>query len=281
MAYSTLISTRELAERLNDPEWAIIDCRFSLNQTERGGEDYKRGHIPGAVYAHLDRDLSGRVISGKTGRHPLPSIESIAATFSGWGISDGVQVVAYDDAGGSVAARLWWMLRWLGHDAVAVLDGGWPQWQREGSPVKAGVEQRSPRIFAPKPRPEWLASTDEVVHLSRMALLLDARTPERYRGDHEPIDPVAGHIPGARCASFTENLTPEGRFRSQEELSARFQTLLSGSPPDQAICYCGSGVTGAHNVLAMEHAGLTGARLYAGSWSEWITDPSRPVEMGE
>lgn len=281
MTYTTLISTSEFAERLDEPDCVIIDCRFSLDRTERGWEDYLRAHIPGALYAHLDEDLSGEVIPGTTGRHPLPSIGEVADTFSRWGIAEGVQVVAYDDAGGSVAARLWWMLRWQGHDAVAVLDGGWVQWQREDRPVAKGIQERAPRPFTPRPRPELLVSAEEAGRASPEVPLLDARAAERYRGEHEPIDPVAGHIPGALCAPFSQNLTTEGRFRTPDELRARFEPMLGDAPADRAVCYCGSGVTGAHNVLAMEHTGLKGARLYAGSWSEWITDPSRAIATGD
>lgn len=282
MPYTTLISTTVLANHLTDPDWALMDCRFSLDDPERGRRDYQPAHIPGAVYAHLNEDLSGPVIPGRTGRHPLPEVEVIAHTLSQWGIDASVQVVAYDDAGGSIAARLWWMLRWLGHDAVAVLDGGWPQWQREGRPVRSGTESRAPRTFVPHPQPHLLASTSEIESslLDHTSRLLDARAVERYRGEVEPIDPVAGHIPGAISAPFTENLNPDGCFRSPEEIRARFQALLREAPIDRVICYCGSGVTAAHNLLALAHAGLGDARLYAGSWSEWITDPHRPIETG-
>jgi thiosulfate/3-mercaptopyruvate sulfurtransferase len=282
MAYTTLIDAHELARHLTDPDWAIVDCRFSLDQPERGRRDYEQAHIPGAVYAHLDADLSGPVVPGKTGRHPLPDVDTFARTLSRWGIGDGVQVVAYDDAGGSIAARLWWMLRWLGHNDAAVLDGGWPYWQRLGYPIRNGIESRPPCAFTLRPRQELLASVADVLACLRnpAARLIDARTTERYRGDYEPIDPVAGHIPGAICCPFAENLNAEGRFRAPDELCARFQALLGDIPLQQAIVYCGSGVTATHNLLALAHAGLGDARLYPGSWSEWITDPERPVERG-
>lgn len=283
MVYTTLITTAELATRLGDPDWAIIDCRFSLEAPERGRHDYQQAHIPGAVYAHLEEDLSGPVRPGKTGRHPLPEVEEIARRLSQWGIDSRVQVVAYDAASGAMAAaRLWWLLRWLGHEAVAVLDGGWHHWQNEGRPTQSGVECRAPRTFFPRPRPELVVSTSDVLALlnSPEFRLLDARSPERYRGEHEPIDPVAGHIPGAVCVPYLDNLGSDGRFLPPEQLRARFENLLHAVPTDRVVCYCGSGVTAAHDLLALAHAGLGDARLYAGSWSEWITDPHRPIERG-
>ena len=279
MPYTTLISAAELAEHLDDPGWAIVDCRFALADTERGRRDFQAAHIPGARYAHLDEDLSGPVLAGLTGRHPLPDIESFAQTLGGWGIGDGVQVVVYDDATGGIAARLWWMLRWLGHDEVAVLDGGWAQWSRAGLPVQSDPGSRPARVFAIRPRPDLLVDTAEVVAKSqdRPAVLFDSRTADRYRGENENIDPVAGHIPGAINAPYPDNVDPDGLFLPRETLQARFEALLAETPADQAIFYCGSGVTAAHNLLAMAHAGLGDARLYAGSWSEWITDPARPV----
>ena len=280
--YQTLISAETLKENLDRKDWAVVDCRFWLAEPERGERDYRRAHIPGAVYAHLDRHLSAPVIAGRTGRHPLPEAATFARTLSGWGIGAGVQVVAYDDSDGAIAARLWWMLRWLGHNAVAVLDGGWAGWQAKGYPARSGEERRPPRPFTPRPRPELLASVAEVEALrtNSTACLLDARNADRYRGENETIDPVAGHIPGAISAPYVENLTAEGHFRPAAELRARFAALLGDTPPQRTVVYCGSGVTAAHNLLAMLHAGLGEARLYAGSWSEWITDPSRPVATG-
>jgi thiosulfate/3-mercaptopyruvate sulfurtransferase len=282
MSYTTLISTIELAPHLADPEWAVVDCRNWLDDPERGRRDYLQAHIPGAVYAHLDTDLAGPVVPGQTGRHPLPEVETFARTLSNWGIGPGVQVVAYDDRGGAFAARLWWMLRWLGHAAVAVLDGGWPHWQAEGRPVHGGTETRRPRTFTPYPRPGLLATTSEVetIHNHPAFRLLDSRTAERYRGENEPFYPVAGHIPGAVCAPYPDNLGPDGLFRPAAELRARFQALLGNVPPDHAIFYCGSGVTAAHNLLALVHTGLGDARLYVGSWSEWIANPNHPIEKG-
>jgi len=282
MAFTTLIDPETLQAHLDDPDWVVVDCRFSLSDPAYGRRAYQDAHIPGAVYAHLDEDLSGPIVPGRTGRHPLPDPDRLAQKLGAWGIDNRTQVVAYDDAGGAFAARLWWLLGWLGHDAVAVLDGGWSRWVREGRPVRSGIETRSPRTFVPRIRPERVVSADEVLqHLHDPAWrLLDARAPARYRGEQEPIDPVAGHIPGAVNAPFAENLTPDGTFRPSEQLRQRFEALLGDVPSERVVCYCGSGVTAAHNLLAMAHAGLPGARLYAGSWSEWITDPRRPVARG-
>lgn len=280
MTYTTLISTTELAFHLSDPNWAIFDCRFSLADHERGRRDYLQEHIPGAIYAHPNEDLSGSIVPGVTGRHPLPTLDSVTLKFSEWGIDDRVQVIVYDDSGGAIAARLWWMLRWLGHDGVAVLDGGWPKWQKEGRVIREGLAIRGSRKFIPHPRPELVLSTAEIEsQLSNAKYrLLDSRTADRYRGENETIDPIAGHIPGAISAPYPDNLNPDGTFRSIEELRLRFTVLLRGTPVNQTAFYCGSGVTAAHNVLALKYAGLGDAKLYAGSWSEWITDPHRPIE---
>lgn len=279
MSYTTLISAADLAEHLDDPTWVVIDCRFSLADTERGRRDYQAAHIPGALYAHLDEDLSGPVIAGQTGRHPLPDIGTVAATLGEWGIGDGIQVVAYDDATGGIAARLWWILRWLGHDAVAALDGGWAFWIDQELPARAGPEKRPARRFEARPRSEMLVDTVAVEAMSQNAssALFDSRTADRYQGQNETIDPVAGHIPGAVCAPYPENIGPDGLFLPQDVLKARFEALLDGTPAREAVFYCGSGVTAAQNLLAMAHAGLDEGRLYAGSWSEWIVDRSRPV----
>jgi len=279
MPYTTLIPAAELANHLDDPAWVIVDCRFSLADTDRGRRDYQEAHIPGAVYAHLDEDLSGPMIAGQTGRHPLPGIETFAQTLGGWGIGDGVQVVVYDDSTGGIAARLWWMLRWLGHNAAAVLDGGWMQWSRAGLPVESTSKSKPARVFEARPRPDLLVNTAVVKTLSQEqpAVIFDSRTADRYRGENETIDPVAGHIPGAICAPYLENVGPDGLFLPKEALRARFESLLGQAPVEQAVFYCGSGVTAAHNLLAMTYAGLGDGRLYAGSWSEWITDPARPV----
>ena len=279
MAFSLLMDTSDLKLHLEDPTWAVVDCRFSLDDTERGRRDYRREHIPGAVYAHLDEDLSGKVIPGKTGRHPLPEIQSFAATLSAWGIDAGTQVVVYDDATGTMAARLWWLLQWAGHSNVAVLDGGWLAWTRAGLPVRGGPESRAPKRFEPSEVTGAYVTAAQVqeFRIDPRYVLLDARSGPRFRGEVEPIDPVAGHIPGAVSAPCEENVTPEGRFQPPDVLRRRFENLVKSIPPENVICYCGSGVTAAHNILAIARAGLGRTRLYAGSWSEWITNAARPI----
>ena len=283
MNYTTLITAPELAKHLSNQNWAIVDCRFSLDDAARGRRDYLQSHIPGAVYAHLNEDLSGQIIPGETGRHPLPQREKFIQTLSHWGIDSKTQVVVYDDKGGAMAAaRPWWMLRWVGHDAVAVLNGGWPQWQNKGYQASSGAENRRPSVFSPRIRDDLLFSADDVLNIlgNHSFRLLDSRGADRYRGENETIDPIAGHIPGALSAPFANNLDSNGLFLSPEELKARFQNLLGDVPPEHAVFYCGSGVTAAHNLLALAHAGLGDARLYAGSWSEWIANPNHPIARG-
>jgi thiosulfate/3-mercaptopyruvate sulfurtransferase len=282
MSYTSVISTTELAAHLDDPDWAIMDCRFSLTVTERGRRDYQEVHIPGAVYVHLDNDLCAPIIPGKTGRHPLASIEQLVENFSNWGIGPGVQVVAYDDwpgGSGAIAARLWWSLRYLGHQDVAILDGGWVRWWSENRALRSGIERRTKRIFIPKLRPELIASGDDVDHMRAdpSYRVFDSRGLDRYRGENETIDPIAGHIPGAAPAPYADNIGPGGLFLPPEVLKKRFLALLGDIPASRAVFYCGSGVTAAHNLVALALAGLGDARLYVGSWSEWITDPQRPV----
>jgi thiosulfate/3-mercaptopyruvate sulfurtransferase len=282
--YTTLISTADLAAHLADPAWAIIDCRFKLDDKAAGRQDYLAAHIPGAVYAHLDEDLSGPIVPGKTGRHPLPTVERFAERLSRWGIDAATQVVAYDDNQGAMAGRLWWMLRWLGHDAVAVLDGGFRTWQGEGRALASGEEHRLPKSFAPYPRPEMQVDVREVMANLRSGRykLFDVRDEARYRGEVKGMDPVAGHIPGARSAFYGYNLDAEGKFLSPDQLRKRYSALLGDASPAQCIFYCGSGVSVHHDLLALEHAGLgQGARVYIGSWSDWINDPARPIATGE
>jgi thiosulfate/3-mercaptopyruvate sulfurtransferase len=282
--YTTLISTAELDEHLDDPDWVIMDCRFNLQEPAYGRQAYAAVHIASALFADLNEDLSSPVLPGKTGRHPLPSVEFAAQKFSAWGIDSGVQVVAYDDQGGALAAaRLWWLLRWLGHERAAVLDGGWQHWQQESRRVRSGIESRPPRVFVPHERPELVIGADEVLREfgDTSFRLFDVRTLERYRGEREPIDPVAGRIPGAVSAPYQENLTPEGTFKPVDELKRQYRALLADLPAGRTAFYCGSGGTAQHSILALLHAGLGEARLYAGSWSEWITDPERPVTRGE
>lgn len=280
MPYTTFISVEELSSHLQDPDWVIVDCRFSLADPGKGRREYLTAHLPGAIYMHLDEDLSGPVIPGRTGRHPLPAVEAAAQRFSAVGIGNKTQVVAYDDAGGALAAgRLWWMLRWLGHMAAAVLDGGWQAWCAAGLPVQSGEVVLQPSLFIPAPRPELMASVEEVERIrgDPAFRLVDARTVERYHGENETIDPVAGHIPGAICAPYMENLGPDGRLLSVDALRQKYTRLMAGAPPQKVVFYCGSGVTSTLNIMAMLHAGLGEARLYAGSWSEWIANPLRPA----
>lgn len=283
MAFTTLISSEEVAAHLDDPDWVIVDCRFALAEPAKGHRGYLAAHIPGAVYAHLDEDLSSPPLPGKSGRHPLPTSEDFAARLSAWGIDDRVQVVVYDDASSVYAGRLWWMLRWLGHDAVAVLDGDWRAWQAEERPTRGGVEQRAPRSFAPRPRPQLQATVDELMQRrdDPALRLFDARAADRYRGENETIDPAAGHIPGAVNAPYALNLDADGRFLAAGELRERYESLLGDATPATAIFYCGSGVSAVHNLIALEVAGLGLARLYVGSWSEWSADPDRPIATGE
>lgn len=282
MIHSTLISVAEAAHHVGDAGWAFIDCRGSLADPAVGRLRYLEAHIPGAVYAHLDHDLSGAVQAGVTGRHPLPEPQVFAGTLARWGIDNQVQVVVYDDMGGMFAGRLWWMLRWMGHDAVAVLDGDWRGWTAAGLPTVAGEETRPPREFVPQVREHWLVTAQEVVaRLEDPTLtLVDARGADRYRGENETIDPRGGHIPGALSAPFAENLDADGRFRTPDELRARYSDLLGETSAEDAVFYCGSGVSAAHDLLAVAHAGLPMPRLYVGSWSDWITDPQRPVATG-
>lgn len=270
--FDTIISAKDLHQHLHDPSWRVVDCRFQLDDTEAGRRAYQAGHIPGALYAHLDEDLSGPIIPQKTGRHPLPSVAETEALFSRLGIDRKVQVVVYDDKGGAIAARLWWMLRWLGHEAVAVLDGGWSAWIARAYPVEENVPNVAPRTFVAQERTDWTLNADEVeaIRQDEDWALIDSRTPERYRGEQEPIDPVAGHIPGARNAPHPETVGPEGTYRSAEELRAHFQQVAGKRPAEQTVFYCGSGVTACRNILAYKAAGLGDARLYPGSWSEWI-----------
>jgi thiosulfate/3-mercaptopyruvate sulfurtransferase len=282
MKYTTLIDTETLALHLADQTYAIVDCRFDLKDTEWGLSAYRSAHIPSAVYADLDRDLSGAK-TGANGRHPLPSAADLAKTFSRLGIDENVQVVAYDENNAMFAARLWWLLRWMGHEACAVLDGGLAKWTAEGRPTTSGSETRSPRRFVASPRREMFMTSTEVADRTRDRdwMLLDARAPERFRGEIEPLDRVAGHIPGAVNRPYTSNLDERGIFLPADTLRRQFEERLAGTPASHVVCYCGSGVTACHHVLALEHAGLHDAKLYPGSWSEWSSDPDRPVARGD
>jgi thiosulfate/3-mercaptopyruvate sulfurtransferase len=279
--HTTLVPTAVLAGLLADPALRIVDVRHDLGQPERWGEDqYRAAHVPGAVFAHLDRDLSAPK-TGRNGRHPLPSPEAAAEFFSRLGIGADTQVIAYDQGSGMFASRLWWMLRWLGHDAVAVLDGGFEKWRREGRPVTAEIRTPPRAVFVPRRVAPTVGANDILDSLAHDSLtLIDARAPERFRGEAEPLDPVAGHIPHARNRPFALNVNPDGIFKPAGVLREEFAQLLGTTPLSKVVHQCGSGVTACHNILAMEVAGLPGTRLYPGSWSEWCADPSRPVATG-
>lgn len=278
---SPLVDTARLHEKLGSPGLRLVDCRFSLSDPEAGARLYAASHLPGATYAHLERDLSSPIVAGETGRHPLPELERFAEFLGRSGIGNDSDVVVYDDAGGAMAARLWWLLRYVGHDRVALLDGGFGAWTAAGLPLSSEVPDFAPAHFEIRLRPELAVDADEVEALRARSdrRLFDARAPERFRGDVEPIDPVAGHIPGARSLPFAGSLR-EGKFLPAEELRQRFVDALDGVPIERAVAYCGSGVTACHHVLAAEQAGLPGLRLYPGSWSEWIATGRRPVEKG-
>lgn len=278
--YRTLIDAPALMARLADRlPTVLLDCRFDLLRPEAGEASYLAGHLPGAVYAHLDRDLSGPR-NGRNGRHPLPDRSVFAARAGAWGIAPAVQVVAYDGEGGPFAARAWWLLRWLGQEAVAVLDGGRAAWRAAAGAVEAGPVQpavQPPYPAAPMPAMPTVDADALLARLGRVRLL-DARSEERFRGEFEPLDPVAGRIPGATLRAFSDNLQPDGRFKPAAVLRSEFGRLAT--PAAELVHQCGSGVTACHNLLAMAHAGLEGSVLYPGSWSEWCADPARPIALG-
>ena len=280
--FDRLVSVATLADHINDPHWRIFDCRHDLQNTEYGAQAYAKGHIPGALFLHLDRDLSGEK-TGRNGRHPLPEVARFAARMSECGVGPTTQVVAYDNEGGIFASRLWWMLKWLGHENVAVLDGGVPGWRRAKLPFETDTPTVQPAQFVPQPRNIQVDAGFVLDHLRAPdMLLIDARSEERYAGENETLDPVAGHIPGAVNRFYFDNLDDAGcYFKPAEELRAEFADLLDGRAPQTVVQQCGSGVTACHNLLAMEVAGLTGSRLYVGSWSEWCSDPSRPIATGD
>jgi thiosulfate/3-mercaptopyruvate sulfurtransferase len=283
MYINTLVSTDDLAKHLDDPRWIVFDCRFTLTDPEAGRRAYQAGHIPGARYAHLDEDLSSPILPGQTGRHPLPNPETLSRKLYEWGVGVNRQVVVYDDSFGAMAVRMWWLLRWLGHPGVALLDGGYPKWTREMRPVTTELPAVEKGNCVCLPERSLVVEVAEVETAMTDAerLILDARPDRRFTGEYEPLDPVAGHIPGSINWSFEENLDIDGTFMPPEALRENYQALLKGRAPHQVIHTCGSGVTACHNLLAMEVAGLPGSKLYPGSWSEWILDPSRPVATGE
>ncbi|MBM3343034.1 MAG: sulfurtransferase [Betaproteobacteria bacterium] len=281
MSFNTLISVAALAEHLDDPNWVVCDCRHDLMQYGAGRAAYAQGHIPGARFLHLDEDLSGPK-TGVNGRHPLPHAVTFTLRLAALGIDNRKQVVAYDNAGGVYAARLWWMLRWVGHTAAAVLDGGIDAWVKAGKALNTAAPDSKPATYNPNPQPQLAVNTQTVAAnlASGKLRVLDARSPDRFRGENETLDPVAGHIPGAANRFFKTNLREDGTFKAAETLKQEFAALLNGQDPSDIVHQCGSGVTACHNLLAMEVAGLGGSRLYPGSWSEWVSDRKRPVAVG-
>jgi thiosulfate/3-mercaptopyruvate sulfurtransferase len=279
--FDTLISTDELANHLNDPKWVLIDCRFDLADKEWGAEEYAVLHIPGAVYAHLEKDICGPVTTF-SGRHPLPELQAFITAMQRLGINHDSQVVVYDATGGGMAGRLWWQLKFYGHYNVALLNGGLPKWLSEGRDTAEGVESNSLRDFTGIPDYKMMVITDEVISMlgSKANAIIDARAPERFRGEVEPIDTVAGRIPGAVNRFYNHNLDSTGQFLPAESLKTAYEGLLDGLKPQDAVSYCGSGTTACHNLIAMAYAGLQMPKLYVGSWSEWIRDPNNQVEKG-
>lgn len=284
MPLAQLLSPAELAARLDRPGLRLLDCRFALEDPAYGAREYARGHIPGASYADLERDLSGPVQPGVSGRHPLPEATRLVERLRAWGIDGDSQVVLYDDGPGAFAARAWWLLAWLGkRDGVFLLDGGLKAWRAADLPLTTELPAPAPGHFHDRPDPSLLVNA-EALHQrlgDPQLTLIDARALPRFRGEVEPLDPVAGHIPGAHCAPFTDNLGDDGRFLPRERLRQRFAGLLDGRPAEHLVAYCGSGVTACHNLFALSLAGYPLAPLYAGSWSEWVTDPQRPVARGD
>lgn len=277
MSHSTLVDPGTLARHLNNPGWRVFDVRHQLADIGYGERVYRQGHIPGALFLHCDRDLSGPT-TGTNGRHPLPDPEILAGKLGAGGVDGATQVVVYDDCQGMIASRLWWLLRWLGHDKVAVLDGGLQAWLATGGALDTGSPVVQPAAFVPLVRDLVVDAHYVLTHIESAGMrLVDARSPDRYRGENEAIDPVGGHIPGASNRFFRDNLAPDGCFKRTEALRAEWLPILGESAPDQVVHQCGSGVSACHNVLAMEIAGLAGSRLYAGSWSEWCADSRRPV----
>jgi thiosulfate/3-mercaptopyruvate sulfurtransferase len=287
MAYRTLITAAQLQDLMGQARPPVLlDCRFDLADTGAGERAYAGGHLPGAHYLHLDRDLSGpqRDEQGRMrGRHPLPQALDFATLALSLGIDGGVQVVAYDAQGGVYASRAWWLLRWIGHAEVAVLDGGLAAWTQAGGALDSALPAREPapaRVAAQVPEAMPTVQANALLAQLGRLTLVDARAAERFRGEVEPLDPVAGHIPGALNRPLALNLGADGRFKPAGQLAEEWRRLLGGRAPAEVVHQCGSGVTACHNLLAMEQAGLAGSRLYPGSWSEWCADPARPVARG-
>lgn len=283
-SFTTLLTAADLQAHLFDPNWCIVDCRHDLFDTSLGARVYREGHIPGAVFASVDDDLSGAK-NGRNGRHPLPDRDALVARFRAWGIGNDTQIVAYDAQGGQYAGRVWWLARWLGHPGVAVLDGGWQAWMAHANWSSVEAPERKPRQFdARAPLVRVVEASELLAGVASRSpgdtVLVDVRAPERFRGEQEPIDPVAGHIPGAVNRFWQQNLDADGRFKSAAQLRSELAPIIGSRSPSAVVAQCGSGVTGCHLLLSMEIAGLSGAALYAGSWSEWIADPSRPIALG-
>ena len=284
MSFTTLISASALAAHRNDPNWIICDCRHDLADYEAGRRAYAQAHLPGARFLHLDEDLSGPK-TGANGRHPLPHPITFTLRLAALGIDNSKQVVAYDASGGVYASRLWWMLRWVGHSNVAVLDGGIDAWSKAKLPLNAELPAIKPLRYNPNPNPQLAVSANDIVTQAvnpgaRALHIIDARSADRFRGENETLDPVAGHIPGAANRFFKNNLADDGCFKSAQALQQEFTAVLNAHAPAKVVHQCGSGVTACHNLLAMEIAGLNGSRLYPGSWSEWVSDRTRPVATG-
>ncbi|UFS70340.1 sulfurtransferase [Geomonas sp. RF6] len=284
MPFETIISCEEAAKHLGDGGWVFIDCRFQLADKEQGHKEYLANHIENAVYADLEKDLSGEVVPLLTGRHPLPHKDAVARTFSRLGISSDSQVVAYDyQAGQMAAARLWWLLKWAGHAAVAVLDGGYQRWTSLGLSVESGSRTNERGDFSPRFNDGLVVVAEDVMERigDPSTVIVDARASDRFRGENETIDPVAGHIPGAISAPFVDNIAPDGKLKTAEELRRQFEVKTGETPAEKTIFYCGSGVTAAQSILSFVHCGNRMPRLYSGSWSDWITKGDRPVAAGE
>jgi thiosulfate/3-mercaptopyruvate sulfurtransferase len=286
--HTTLVSTALLASHLEDPRWLVFDVRHELssaqaNNAQAGRQAFFTGHIPGAQFLHMDDELSARK-TGSNGRHPLPEREHFARLMAAQGVNQDSQLVIYDAQGGMMAARLWWMMRWIGHEAVAVLDGGFPAWQVAGLPLESGSATPRPAgdLQLTASLVPTVSAADLLANLDGRTLkVIDARAPDRFRGENETLDPVGGHIPGAQNRFFRDNLGPDGHFKPAPELRKAFDAILGSTPPELVVAQCGSGITACHNLLAMEIACLKGARLYPGSWSEWCADPTRPTATGD
>lgn len=277
MSFTTLVDAATLATHLGDVGWRLFDVRHQLTDVGYGERAYAEGHIPGASFLHCDRDLSGPM-TGSNGRHPLPDPAKLAARLGGLGVGADTQVVVYDDAQGMIAGRLWWLLRWLGHDNVAVLDGGLQAWLAAGGELAQAVPAPAPAVLPVRLKDTLVDAAGVLTGLHSPAMcLVDARSPDRFRGENETIDPVGGHIPGARNRFFRDNLAADGRFKPAAELRREWLGILAGQPAETVVHQCGSGVSACHNILALEIAGLPAGKLYAGSWSEWCADPRRPV----